>query len=151
MNKIIEGCELPENKWILISLTYVKGIGLSSSKKILKACAIEPTIKTKDVAIDGFNTIAAYIEANYLVENTLTKLHVNNVKRKIQLETYEGLRWKLGLPLRGQSTQSNGKTRKKNKHNFMKFLQILKEEKLTFFKLKNKFFNFENNITFYRG
>ena len=107
----IKGVDIPNDKHIEISLTYVYGIGRKRANKILEAVKIEPTRKTKDLSNDELNLIRDEI-SKYNVEGDLRREVNMNIKTKMEINSYQGTRHKKGLPVRGQSTRSNARTRK---------------------------------------
>ncbi len=108
----IAGVDLPKNKRIEIALTYIFGIGRSRSKEILKATGVNPDIRVKDLTEEDINKIRRFIDDNYKVEGELRKEIAQNIKRLMDIGCYRGLRHKLGLPVRGQRTRTNARTRK---------------------------------------
>ena len=107
----IKGVDIPNDKHIEISLTYVYGIGKQTAKKILEAVKIDPTKKTKDLTNDELNIIRDEIN-KFVVEGDLRRDVNMNIKTKMEINCYQGTRHKKGLPVRGQSTRSNARTRK---------------------------------------
>jgi len=108
----IAGTDLPGNKRIEISLTYIFGIGHKTAQKILAELAIDPAIKAKDLLDADVNRIREYIEKSLRVEGDLRRQTSMNIKRLMDLGTYRGLRHRKGLPVRGQRTHTNARTRK---------------------------------------
>lgn len=108
----IAGVDLPREKRIEIALTYIFGIGLPTSKKILEATGIDPNTRVKDLTEDEEQKLRAEIENNYKVEGDLRRGITMNIKRLMEIGCYRGLRHKLGLPVRGQKTKTNARTRK---------------------------------------
>lgn len=108
----IAGIDLPRDKRIEIALTYIYGIGLSSARKILAATGVNPDTRVKDLTEDEINKLQKEIENNYKVEGDLRREVSANIKRLIDIGCYRGLRHKLGLPVRGQRTRTNARTRK---------------------------------------
>ena len=108
----IAGVDLPRNKRIEIALTYIFGIGRSRAKQILEATGVDPDIRTKDLTEEDVNKIRRYIDDNFKVEGELRKEISQNIKRLIEIGCYRGLRHKKGLPVRGQRTRTNARTRK---------------------------------------
>ncbi|KUK13123.1 MAG: 30S ribosomal protein S13 [Synergistetes bacterium] len=108
----IAGVDLPRDKRVEIALTYIYGIGLSRSKEILKNTGIDPNKRVKDLTEEEIAKIRDYIEKNYKVEGELRREVAMNIKRLIEIGCYRGIRHKLGLPVRGQRTRSNARTRK---------------------------------------
>ena len=107
----IKGVDIPNDKHVEISLTYIYGIGRNLSKKILADAGIEPTKKVKDLDNDELNKIRDEV-GKYVVEGDLRRDVNMNIKTKMEINSYEGTRHKRGLPVRGQSTRSNARTRK---------------------------------------
>jgi small subunit ribosomal protein S13 len=108
----IAGIDLPRDKRIEIALTYIYGIGLPSAKKILASTGINPDTRVKDLTEDEINRLQREIESNYKVEGDLRREVNANIKRLIDIGCYRGLRHRLGLPVRGQRTRTNARTRK---------------------------------------
>ncbi len=108
----IAGVDLPRNKRIEIGLTYIYGIGRSKAKEILALINIDPSRKTDQMADDEVAKIRDYIEKNLPVEGELRRNIAMNVKRLMDLGTYRGLRHRKSLPVRGQRTHTNARTRK---------------------------------------
>ena len=111
----ISGVDLPANKRILIALTYIYGIGLSSSKKIINETSVDPNRRVKDLTDEEVNLLRQSIERNYKVEGDLRTDIAMNIKRLMDIGCYRGRRHSMGLPLRGQNTKNNAKTSKKRK------------------------------------
>ena len=107
----IAGVDIPRDKHIEISLTYIFGIGLTTSKKILAAAKVDPEKRTKDLTDDELSRIRAEV-ANYKVEGDLRRERTLNIKRLMEIGCYRGLRHRRGLPVRGQNTRNNARTRK---------------------------------------
>jgi len=107
----IAGVNIPDNKHIVISLTYVFGVGRKVSQKICEALLIDPTIKVKDLSEDMLDKVRTEL-ANYQVEGDLRREVAMNIKRLMDLGCYRGIRHRRGLPLRGQRTKTNARTRK---------------------------------------
>ncbi|MEE1083457.1 MAG: 30S ribosomal protein S13 [Paludibacteraceae bacterium] len=111
----IVGVDLPQNKRGEIGLTYIFGIGRSSATKILNEAGVDVNIKVKDWTDDQAAKIREIIGANYKVEGDLRSEVQLNIKRLMDIGCYRGIRHRLGLPLRGQSTKNNARTRKGKK------------------------------------
>jgi len=111
----IAGIDLPKNKKIYISLTYIYGIGQSKAQKILNAVDIDFNIRTNDLSEEQVLAIRNEIADNYSVEGELRSAVGRNIKRLIDVGTYRGLRHKKGLPVNGQNTKNNARTRKGRK------------------------------------
>ena len=108
----ISGVDIPKNKRIEIALTYLYGIGRTLSSKILKSTAVNPDTRAKDLTEEEVSKLSAFIQANYKVEGDLRREIASNIKRLIDIGSYRGLRHKRGLPVRGQRTHTNARTRK---------------------------------------
>jgi len=108
----ISGVDIPNDKHICIALTYIFGIGRSSSEAILDALNIDKSVKAKDLSEDEIVKIRGYIENNYTIEGDLRREVSQNIKRLIEINSYRGIRHKRGLPVRGQRTHTNARTRK---------------------------------------
>lgn len=106
------GVDLPRNKRVEIGLTYIYGIGLSTSKKILEATGINPDTRTDDLTEEELSKLRDYIQNNLTVEGDLHRETTQNVKRLMEIGCYRGLRHRRGLPVRGQRTHTNARTRK---------------------------------------
>ena len=111
----IVGVDLPQNKRGEIALTYIYGIGRSSSAKILDEAGIDRDIKVKDWTDDQAGKIREIIAASYKVEGDLRSEIQLNIKRLMDIGCYRGIRHRIGLPVRGQSTKNNARTRKGKK------------------------------------
>jgi small subunit ribosomal protein S13 len=108
----ISGVDLPRDNRVEIGLTYVFGVGLSRSHQVLESLDIDYNIKVRDLSDAEVLRIRQYIEANYKVEGDLRRQVAQNIKRKIEIGCYQGLRHRRGLPVRGQRTHTNARTRK---------------------------------------
>ncbi|MHB1663666.1 MAG: 30S ribosomal protein S13 [bacterium] len=108
----ISGIDLPKNKRIEIGLTYIFGIGKSTAKKILSNTGIDLNIKVNDLTESQVNLIRQAIDKEFKVEGDLKREIQTNIKRLIDIASYRGLRHKKGLPVRGQRTKTNSRTRK---------------------------------------
>ena len=108
----IKGIDLPKNKRGVIALTYIYGIGLSFAKDILKKANISEDIKVKDWSDDQTSSIRSLINDQYTVEGELRAETKMNIKRLMDIGCYRGIRHRTGLPLRGQKTKNNSRTRK---------------------------------------
>lgn len=106
----IAGINIPDNKRIEVALTYVFGIGLSTSQKILKELAISPDTRTKDLSSEEANKLRDMIEKKYRVEGELRHIIKSNIKRLKEIGCYRGSRHQKGLPVRGQRTKTNTRT-----------------------------------------
>ena len=108
----ISGVELPRDKRIEIALTYIYGIGLSTSQKILAETGVNPDTRAKDLDVNEEAKLRSQIENNYQVEGDLRRAENMNIKRLVDIGTYRGRRHRLGLPVRGQRTRTNARTRR---------------------------------------
>ena len=108
----ILGVDLPRNKRLDIALTSIYGVGKVTSLRILDSCGIDWTRSSDDLSADDINLIRNEIEANYRVEGDLRRDVTANIKRLMDIGCYRGLRHRLGLPVRGQKTKTNARTRK---------------------------------------
>ena len=108
----IAGIDLPKEKRVEIGLTYIYGIGLTSAKKILAATGINPDTRAKDLTDDDIAKLRDEIENNYTVEGELRRETAMNIKRLVEVNCYRGIRHRKGLPVRGQRTKTNARTRK---------------------------------------
>ena len=106
------GVDLPRDKRIEVGLTYIYGIGLTTSKKILADTGVNPDVRVKDLTEDDLTKLRDYIQANLKVEGDLHREVSQNVKRLMEIGCYRGLRHRRGLPVRGQRTHTNARTRK---------------------------------------
>ena len=107
----IKGVDIPNDKQVGVSLTYIYGIGNTTAKIVLEAVKIDATRKVKDLSNDELEKIRDEI-SNYVVEGDLRRDVNMNIKTKMEINCYQGVRHKRGLPVRGQSTRSNARTRK---------------------------------------
>ena len=108
----ISGVDLPRDKRIEIGLTYIYGIGLTTAKQIIAETGINPDTRVKDLTEDDVSKIRDCIEKNLQVEGDLRREVNMNIKRQIEIGSYRGVRHRKGLPVRGQSTKQNARTRK---------------------------------------
>lgn len=108
----IAGVDLPRDKRIEIGLTYIYGIGLTTSKKILDEAGIDPDIRVRDLTEEDAGKIRKVIENNYMVEGDLRREVSLNIKRLMEIGSYRGIRHRRNLPVRGQKTKTNARTRK---------------------------------------
>ena len=108
----IAGVDLPREKRIEIGLTYIFGIGLTTAKKILAETGVNPDTRVKDLSEEDNQKLRDYIEENLNVEGDLKRDVALNIKRLIEIGCYRGVRHRKGLPVRGQSTKQNARTRK---------------------------------------
>ena len=108
----ISGVDIPNSKRVEIALTYIYGIGPKSSKDILAKTGINPDIRAKDLTEDDIAKLRDEIENNYAVEGELRREVAMNIKRLVEINCYRGIRHRKGLPVRGQRTKTNARTRK---------------------------------------
>ena len=108
----IAGTDLPREKRISVALTYIYGLGRTSSLKILRDSGVSPDIRVKDLTEEEITKLRRTIEGNYKVEGDLKREVSMNIKRLMDIGTYRGVRHRRGLPVRGQRTSTNARTRK---------------------------------------
>ena len=108
----IAGVDLPREKRVEIGLTYIYGIGLKTSQKLLRENNINPDTRVKDLTEDEINKLREAISANYTVEGELKTQISLDIKRLMEIGCYRGVRHRKGLPVRGQNTKNNARTRK---------------------------------------
>jgi small subunit ribosomal protein S13 len=108
----IAGVDLPRDKRVEIALTYLYGIGLSRSHKILAETGVNPDTRVKDLSDEDALSLRTYIEGNFEIEGDLRRWEAMNIKRLVDIGTYRGRRHRLGLPVRGQRTRTNARTRR---------------------------------------
>ena len=108
----IAGVDLPRDKRIEIALTYIYGIGLTTSQKLLAATGINPDTRTRDLTEDEVVKLRDIIDKEVIVEGDLRREQSLNIKRLVEIGCYRGRRHRLGLPVRGQNTKNNARTRK---------------------------------------
>ncbi|MBE6853542.1 MAG: 30S ribosomal protein S13 [Ruminococcus sp.] len=108
----IAGIDLPKNKRVEIALTYIFGIGNTTAKKILAATGVNPDTRVKDLTDEEENKLREYIDKNINVEGDLRREIALNIKRLVEINCYRGIRHRKGLPVRGQRTKTNARTRK---------------------------------------
>ena len=108
----VVGVDLPDTKRIEIALTYIFGVGLTRSKFVLKQVGVDPDIRVKDLNEQQLSHLTSYINENYVVEGDLRREIQQNIKRLMDIGCYRGLRHRRGLPVRGQRTKTNARTRK---------------------------------------
>ncbi len=108
----IASVDLPREKRIEVALTYIYGIGLRSSQKILAQNGVNPDTRVKDLTEEEINKLRETIDANYTVEGDLRRQVALDIKRLMEIGCYRGIRHRKGLPVRGQNTKNNARTRK---------------------------------------
>ena len=108
----IAGIDLPKNKRVEIGLTYIYGIGRNSADLILKETGVDPSIRVKDLSEDDVTKLREYIDKHFTVEGDLRRETALNIKRLVEIGCYRGVRHRKGLPVRGQRSKTNARTRK---------------------------------------
>ena len=108
----IAGVDIPREKRVEISLTYIFGIGRTTSNKVLASTAIDPDTRVRDLTDDEIGRLRTWIDANVKVEGDLKRDISQDIKRKMEIGSYQGIRHRKGLPVRGQRTRTNARTRK---------------------------------------
>jgi small subunit ribosomal protein S13 len=108
----LAGVDIPRDKRVVIALTYIYGIGRTRSVEILKATEIDESIRVKDLTDDQLIALRDHIEGTYKVEGDLRREVAADIRRKVEIGSYEGIRHRRGLPVRGQRTKTNARTRK---------------------------------------
>ncbi len=108
----IAGVDLPREKRVEIGLTYIFGVGRTRAMKTLAATGVDPSIRIRDLSDDQVRRLRDFIDASYKVEGDLRREVAQNIKRKVEIGSYQGIRHRRGLPVRGQRTHTNARTRK---------------------------------------
>ncbi|WP_297554289.1 30S ribosomal protein S13 [uncultured Actinomyces sp.] len=108
----IAGVDLPREKRLEVALTYIYGVGRTRAKEALAATGVSPDLRTKDATEEDLVKLREYIEGNYKVEGDLRREVQADIRRKIEIGSYQGMRHRRGLPVRGQRTKTNARTRK---------------------------------------
>ena len=108
----LAGVDIPRDKRVVIALTFIYGIGRTRSDEILAATGIDENIRVKDLSDDQLVALRDHIEANYRVEGDLRREVAADIRRKVEIGSYQGLRHRRGLPVHGQRTKTNARTRK---------------------------------------
>lgn len=108
----IAGVDIPRDKRVVISLTYIYGIGRTRSVEILKTTQISEDVRVKDLTDDQLIALREQIEKNYKVEGDLRRDVASDIRRKVEIGSYQGIRHRKGLPVHGQRTKTNARTRK---------------------------------------
>ncbi|WP_370893838.1 30S ribosomal protein S13 [Janibacter sp. GXQ6167] len=106
------GVDLPRDKRVEVALTYIFGVGRTTSQKALEATGVDPSTRVKDLVDDQLVSLRDWLEANVKLEGDLRREVAADIRRKVEIGTYEGLRHRRGLPVRGQRTKTNARTRK---------------------------------------
>ncbi len=108
----LAGVDIPRDKRVVIALTYIYGVGRTRAQEILAETKIDGNIRVKDLSDDQLVALRDFIEATYKVEGDLRREVAADIRRKVEIGSYEGLRHRRGLPVRGQRTKTNARTRK---------------------------------------
>jgi small subunit ribosomal protein S13 len=108
----LAGVDIPREKRIVIALTYIFGVGQTRAEQTLAATGVDPNTRVKDLSDEQLVGLRDYIEANFKVEGDLRREVAADIRRKVEIGSYEGLRHRRGLPVRGQRTKTNARTRK---------------------------------------
>jgi small subunit ribosomal protein S13 len=108
----IAGVDLPREKRVEIGLTYIYGVGRTRSQQTLVACGINPSTRVRELSDDEVKRLRDFIDASFKVEGDLRREVSQNIKRKVEINSYQGIRHRRGLPVRGQRTHTNARTRK---------------------------------------
>jgi small subunit ribosomal protein S13 len=108
----LAGVDIPRDKRVVIALTYIYGVGRTRSVEILKATEIDESIRVKDLTDEQLVALRDHIEGTYKVEGDLRREVAADIRRKVEIGSYEGVRHRRGLPVRGQRTKTNARTRK---------------------------------------
>ena len=122
----ISGVDVPREKRVLISLTYIHGIGRSSAANVCEATGVDPTTRVSDLSDNEVTAIRAFIDQQLKVEGDLRREVSQNIKRKMDIGCYQGLRHRRGLPVRGQRTHTNARTRKGPRKTVANKKQVMK-------------------------
>ncbi|MGO1770742.1 MAG: 30S ribosomal protein S13 [Microbacterium sp.] len=108
----LAGVDIPREKRVVIALTYIYGIGRTRAQEILSATGVDESIRVKDLSDDQLVALRDHIEATYKVEGDLRREVAADIRRKVEIGSYQGLRHRRGLPVRGQRTKTNARSRK---------------------------------------
>ena len=108
----IAGVDVPRDKRVVIALTYIYGVGRTRAEQTLAATDVDPDTRVRELSEDEVQRLRVHIEEHFTVEGDLRREVANNIKRKIEIGSYQGIRHRLGLPVRGQRTHTNARTRK---------------------------------------
>jgi small subunit ribosomal protein S13 len=108
----LAGVDIPREKRVIIALTYIYGVGKTRAEETLAATGIDPNIRVKDLSAEQLVQLRDHIEGSYKVEGDLRREVAADIRRKVEIGSYEGLRHRRGLPVRGQRTKTNARTRK---------------------------------------
>ena len=108
----LAGVDLPREKRMEVALTYIYGVGPSRAKEVLAATGVSPDLRARDLGDEDLIKLRDYIDANFRVEGDLRREVAADIRRKVEIGCYEGIRHRRGLPVRGQRTRTNARTRK---------------------------------------
>ena len=108
----IAGVDIPREKRVVVALTYIYGVGRSRAEQTLEATDVDPDLRVRDLTDEQVQRLRVHIENEYRVEGDLRREVANNIKRKIEIGSYQGVRHRIGLPVRGQRTHTNDRSRK---------------------------------------
>jgi len=108
----IAGVDIPRDKRAVIALTYIYGVGRTRAEQTLQAAEVDPDTRVRDLTDEQVQRLRVHIENEFRVEGDLRREVANNIKRKIEIGSYQGVRHRLGLPVRGQRTHTNARSRK---------------------------------------
>ncbi|MCT2007226.1 30S ribosomal protein S13 [Micrococcus lylae] len=108
----LAGVDIPREKRVIIALTYIYGVGRTRAEETLAATGVDPNIRVKDLSDEQLVKLRDHIEGTYKVEGDLRREVAADIRRKVEIGSYEGLRHRRGLPVRGQRTKTNARTRK---------------------------------------
>jgi small subunit ribosomal protein S13 len=108
----LAGVDLPRDKRLEVALTYIYGLGRTRAKQTLEATGVSPDLRTRDLGDEDLVKLRDYIEANYQIEGDLRREVAADIRRKVEIGSYEGIRHRRGLPVHGQRTKTNARTRK---------------------------------------
>lgn len=108
----IAGVDIPREKRVAVALTYIYGVGRTRAEQTLQATDVDPDIRVRDLTDEQVQRLRVHIENEYRVEGDLRREVANNIKRKIEIGSYQGVRHRIGLPVRGQRTHTNARSRK---------------------------------------
>ena len=108
----LAGVDIPREKRVIIALTYIYGVGKTRAEETLAATGVDPNIRVKDLSDEQLVQLRDHIEGSYKVEGDLRREVAADIRRKVEIGSYEGLRHRRGLPVRGQRTKTNARTRK---------------------------------------
>jgi len=108
----LAGVDLPREKRLIIALTYIYGVGPTRAKETIEATGLSPDLRARDLTDENIAVLRAYLEGNYKIEGDLRREVAADIRRKIEIGCYQGLRHRRGLPVHGQRTKTNARTRK---------------------------------------